>query len=149
MAFYKSLNVYDQNGLDATVSFSFLFFFLLNGQTLLAMTHATKPMGDNGPDFSKMKVMEYCQFLVISIGTGSARKEKKFSAEMVNKWNPLGWVLNGSMPPIVEMFAEASQDMVDYHISVTFQALHSEANYLRIQVIKHRFSQIQFILVSI
>ncbi|XP_027182945.1 patatin-like protein 2 isoform X1 [Coffea eugenioides] len=102
-------------------------------ETLLAMTHATKPMGDNGPDFSKMKVMEYGQFLVISIGTGSARKEKKFSAEMVNKWNPLGWVLNGSMPPIVEMFAEASQDMVDYHISVTFQALHSEANYLRIQ----------------
>ncbi|XP_071917878.1 patatin-like protein 2 [Coffea arabica] len=104
-----------------------------NNPTLLAMTHATKPMGDNGPDFSKMKVMEYGQFLVISIGTGSARKEKKFSAEMVNKWNPLGWVLNGSMPPIVEMFAEASQDMVDYHISVTFQALHSEANYLRIQ----------------
>ncbi|XP_027181360.1 patatin-like protein 1 [Coffea eugenioides] len=104
-----------------------------NNPTILAMSQVTKQMVKNDPDFSQMKPMDYASFLVISIGTGSAKKEKKFSAEMVNKWNPLGWVLNGTVPPLVEMFAQASGDMVDYQISVIFQALHSEANYLRIQ----------------
>ena len=104
------------------------------------MSQVTKHMIKNDPDFSQMKPTDYARFLVISIGTGSAKIEKKFSAEMVNKWNPLGWVLDGTVPPLVEMFAQASGDMVDYQISVIFQALHSEANYLRIQVFKLFFS---------
>ncbi|CDP07844.1 unnamed protein product [Coffea canephora] len=118
-------NVWDFNLTDGGVA--------ANNPTILAMSQVTKQMIKNDPDFSQMKPTDYARFLVISIGTGSAKIEKKFSAEMVNKWNPLGWVLNGTVPPLVEMFAQASGDMVDYQISVIFQALHSEANYLRIQ----------------
>lgn len=78
--------------------------------------------------------MDYSRILVVSIGTGSAKNEKKYSADVVNKWGPLGWLLNGSVPPLAELFAEASADMVDYHVSVAFQALHCHGNYLRVQV---------------
>jgi len=35
---------------------------------------------------------------------------------------------------LVDVFMQASADMVDFHLSSVFQALHLEANYLRIQV---------------
>jgi hypothetical protein len=35
----------------------------------------------------------------------------------------------------VDVFTQASADMVDFHISTVFQALNSEENYLRIQVL--------------
>ncbi|RVX15069.1 Patatin-like protein 2 [Vitis vinifera] len=54
------------------------------------------------------------------------------------KWQPNGvfwpgWLLHGGSTPLVDVFTQASADMVDFHISVVFQALHSEDNYLRIQ----------------
>lgn len=78
--------------------------------------------------------MDYGRFLVISIGAGSAKREEKYNAEMASKWGVFGWLLQGSSTPLVDIFTQASADMVDYHLSVVFQALHSEDNYLRIQV---------------
>ena len=79
--------------------------------------------------------MDYGRFLVISIGTGSSKIEHKYNADMAAKWGVLGWLLHGGSTPLVDVFSQASADMVDFHISVVFQALHSEENYLRIQVI--------------
>ncbi|KAL3500311.1 hypothetical protein ACH5RR_039404 [Cinchona calisaya] len=104
-----------------------------NNPALVAMSQVTKQVFKKDPDFSRMRPMDYGRFLVISLGSGTSKNEKKYSAEVVNKWGPLGWMLNGSTPPLLEIFAKASEDMVDYHVSVAFQALHSEANYLRIQ----------------
>ena len=78
--------------------------------------------------------MDYGRFLVISIGTGSPKSEQKYNAKMAAKWGVLGWLLHGGSTPLVDVFMQASADMVDFHISVVFQALHSEDNYLRIQV---------------
>ena len=78
--------------------------------------------------------MDYGRFLVISIGTGSPKSEQKYNAKMAAKWGVLGWLLHGGSTPLVDVFTQASADMVDFHISVVFQALHSEDNYLRIQV---------------
>ncbi|KAI8014962.1 Patatin-like protein 2 [Camellia lanceoleosa] len=87
----------------------------------------------NNPIFFPIKPMDYGRFLVISIGTGSAKVEKKYNAKMAAKWSVLGWLLHGSSTPLVDVFTQASADMIDFHISIVFQALHSEDNYLRIQ----------------
>ncbi|KAK6130934.1 hypothetical protein DH2020_035326 [Rehmannia glutinosa] len=92
-----------------------------------------KQIFDKNPEFFPIKPTDYGRFLVISLGTGSAKAEKKYSAKKAAKWGVLGWLLNGGSTPIVDVFTLASADMVDFHFSVVFQALHSQQNYLRIQ----------------
>ncbi|CAL2234194.1 unnamed protein product [Prunus armeniaca] len=77
--------------------------------------------------------MDYTRFLVISLGTGSAKAEFKYHALSAAKWGLLDWLTSGGGTPIIDVFSQSSADMVDYHLSVVFQALRSENNYLRIQ----------------
>ena len=72
----------------------------------------------------------YDRFLVISIGTGSNKSERKYNAKMVAKWGALTWLFNTGATPVLDCFNEASTDMVDYHNSVLFTALQSQDNYL-------------------
>ncbi|KAI3686757.1 hypothetical protein L1987_80446 [Smallanthus sonchifolius] len=51
---------------------------------------------------------------------------------MASKWGLFGWLLHNGSNPIIDVFTQASGDMVDGHISVFFQ-VHSQQNYLRIQ----------------
>ena len=81
-----------------------------------------------------MNPMEYGRFLVLSLGTGTAKSEEKYDAEEAAKWGLLGWLTSDNSTPLVDVFTQASADMVDFHISTVFQALHCEENYLRIQV---------------
>ncbi|CAL5385174.1 unnamed protein product [Camellia sinensis] len=104
-----------------------------NNPALVAISQVTKQIFHENPDFFPIKPMDYGRFLVISIGTGSAKVEKKYNAKMAAKWSVLGWLLHGSSTPLVDVFTQASADMIDFHISIVFQALHSEDNYLRIQ----------------
>ncbi|KAM2544369.1 hypothetical protein TB1_016067 [Malus domestica] len=75
--------------------------------TLLAIGEVTKTIISGSEDFFPIKAMDYGRFLVISLGTGSPKAEFQIP--------------------------QSSSDMVDYHLSVVFQALRSENNYLRIQ----------------
>lgn len=84
--------------------------------------------------------MDYGRFLVISLGTGTHKDEEKYQAHDAAKWGLLDWVTKGGSTPIIDVFSQASADMVDVHLSVVFQALHSEKSYLRIQV--HLFDPI-------
>ncbi|XP_049392749.1 patatin-like protein 2 [Solanum stenotomum] len=104
-----------------------------NNPALVATSQVTKQIMAGNPDFFPIKPIDYGRFLVISVGTGSAKVEQKYNAKIASKWGVLGWLLNGGSTPIVDVFTQASGDMVDFHISVVFQALHSEENYLRIQ----------------
>ncbi|KAJ9674471.1 hypothetical protein PVL29_023804 [Vitis rotundifolia] len=104
-----------------------------NNPALVAISQVTKQVFDKNPDFLPIKPMDYGRFLVISIGTGSPKSAQKYNAKMAAKWGVLGWLLHGDSTPLVDVFTQASADMVDFHISVVFQALHSEDNYLRIQ----------------
>ncbi|KAJ4967131.1 hypothetical protein NE237_018980 [Protea cynaroides] len=104
-----------------------------NNPTLVAIGEITKQVFKINPDFSPFKPMEYGRFLVISIGTGVAKIEQKYNAMEAAKWGALEWLYNGGSTPLVNVFSQASGDMVDFHLSVVFQALHSEENYLRIQ----------------
>ena len=98
------------------------------------MGEVTKEIIQGSQDFFPIKPMDYGRFLVISLGTGAPKAEEKYSANEAAKWGVLGWLTANGSTPLVDVFTHASADMVDLHISVVFQALHSERNYLRIQV---------------
>ena len=78
--------------------------------------------------------MESKRMLILSLGTGVAKNDEKYSAAMSSKWGMLGWIYHRGATPIVDIFSDASADMVDYHISSVFQSEHNDRNYLRIQV---------------
>src|ERR1035438_8269062 len=98
------------------------------------MGEVTKQVIKENPDFFPMKPMDYRRFLVISLGTGSSKGEDRYNAKLARGWGVFGWLLSQGSTPLVDVFTQASADMVDIHISVAFQALHSKQNYLRIQV---------------
>lgn len=84
-------------------------------------------MGDISP-------LDYTRVVVISLGTGSIRNEEKYDAIMASKWGLVSWICADGSSPIIDCYNEAIQDIVDYQSCVVFQALHSETNYLRIDV---------------
>ncbi|KAK2660371.1 hypothetical protein Ddye_006904 [Dipteronia dyeriana] len=104
-----------------------------NNPTLVALSEVTKEITGGSPDFFPIKPTDYGRFLVISLGTGSPKKEEKYDALKSGKWGLLGWLTAESSTPLIDVFMESSSDMIDFHISTVFQALHSEENYLRIQ----------------
>ncbi|KAJ0984740.1 hypothetical protein J5N97_003096 [Dioscorea zingiberensis] len=104
-----------------------------NNPALVAMTEVTKQIFKGNPDFFPIKPMDFGRFLVISLGTGTAKNQEKFDAKKASKWGILSWLIAGGSNPLIDAFTHASGDMVDIHISVLFQALRSEAKYLRIQ----------------
>ncbi|XP_060194151.1 patatin-like protein 2 [Lycium barbarum] len=104
-----------------------------NNPGLVALSEVSKEILKDNPDFFPIKPMDYGRFLVISIGTGSAKCEQKYNSSMAGKWGIVDWLFHKGSTPLVEVFTQSSADMVDYHNSVVFQALHCENSYLRIQ----------------
>ncbi|URE20743.1 Patatin group A-3 [Musa troglodytarum] len=104
-----------------------------DGQTLTAMSQVTKEILMENADFFPIKPADHGRFLVISLGTGSNKQEGKFSAQGSAKWGLLEWLYNKGSTPIIDIFFQASADMVDIHAPVLFRALHSEEHYLRVQ----------------
>ncbi|KAG1342257.1 putative Patatin-like protein 1 [Cocos nucifera] len=105
-----------------------------NNPALIAIGEVTKEVHKGNPDYFPYKPMDYRKFLLISLGTGSAKVEERYTAKRASKWGVLGWLLNGGSTPLVDVFMQSSADIVDIHISVVFQALRSESHYLRIEV---------------
>ena len=81
-----------------------------------------------------IKPMETKRMLILSLGTGTPKNDEKYSAATSSKWGMLDWIYHGGAAPIVDIFSDASDDMVDYHISSIFQSSNHQKNYLRIQV---------------
>ncbi|KAG1342275.1 Patatin-like protein 2 [Cocos nucifera] len=104
-----------------------------NNPALLGLNEVTKEIFLQNSDFFPIKPVDHGKFLVLSLGTGSAKQEGKLNASKASKWGVLGWLYNNGMTPLIDSFSQASSDMVDIHASVIFQALHCESNYLRIQ----------------
>ena len=107
-----------------------------NNPTMIAMSMLTKEVLRRNPDFNPGKPTEYRNYLVISVGTGSAKLAEKYTAPQCAKWGLIQWLYEGGFTPIIDIFSHASADMVDIHAAVLFEALHCEKNYLRIQVNK-------------
>ncbi|KAA3484716.1 patatin-like protein 2 isoform X2 [Gossypium australe] len=56
-----------------------------------------------------------------------------YPAHKAAKWGVLGWLTSEHSSPLIDVFMQASSDMVDFHLATVFRALHSEHSYLRIQ----------------
>ncbi|KAM3758286.1 hypothetical protein ACB098_01G032100 [Castanea mollissima] len=91
---------------------------------------ANNPVFKENPDFFPIKPTDYGCFLVISVGTGSPKTAEKYNAKKAARWGTLGWLHHGGFVPLVDVFTQASADMVDVHIAMLFQDLCSEHNYL-------------------
>ncbi|XP_023007102.1 patatin-like protein 2 isoform X2 [Cucurbita maxima] len=107
-----------------------------NNPTLAAITHVTKEMSLlwHRNELLNIKPMETKRMLILSLGTGAPKNDEKYSAATSSKWGMLDWIYHGGAAPIVDIFSDASNDMVDYHISSIFQSSNHKKNYLRIQV---------------
>ncbi|KAF8020264.1 hypothetical protein BT93_G0845 [Corymbia citriodora subsp. variegata] len=73
------------------------------------------------------------QILVLSLGTGTTKNEEKYSATQAAKWGLVPWIINNGSTPIIDIFSEASSDIVDIHLSTLYQSSSCKKNYLRIQ----------------
>ncbi|PUZ45505.1 hypothetical protein GQ55_8G229300 [Panicum hallii var. hallii] len=104
-----------------------------NNPTMIAMSMLTKEVLRRNPDFNPGKPTEYRNYLIISVGTGSAKLAEKYTAPQCAKWGLIQWLYEGGFTPIIDIFSHASADMVDIHAAVLFEALHCQKNYLRIQ----------------
>ncbi|KAG8057023.1 hypothetical protein GUJ93_ZPchr0002g26118 [Zizania palustris] len=104
-----------------------------NNPALIAIGEVSKQIFKQNPDFFPIKPMDYGRFLVISLGTGSSKFEVNYNSQKAKSWGVLDWLLVGGSTPLVDIFTQASADMVDIHIAAVFKVLHSEQNYLRIQ----------------
>nr|GLL16655.1 patatin-like protein 1 isoform X1 [Ipomoea trifida] len=100
-----------------------------------APTTVTQRMArKDNPDFAGTNPMDCQRFLVLSLGTGSSKYSQKYTAKMAANWGIIGWLTHGDGNPLIDVFSDASSDMVDYHISTIFHSLDAGDNYLRIQV---------------
>ncbi|KAJ7942899.1 Patatin [Quillaja saponaria] len=104
-----------------------------NNPALLAINQVTKQILNQNPDFFPIKPVNYDRFLIISIGTGAPKNEAMYDAKMAAKWGTLDWLTYGDSAPLIDVFSQASADMVDFHIEVVCEVFHSEDKYLRIQ----------------
>ncbi|KAJ6709800.1 XYLOSE ISOMERASE [Salix koriyanagi] len=110
-----------------------------NNPTLVAMSEVSKVINRDSPGFFPIKPTDCKRFLVLSLGTGTAKIEKKYDANEAARWGVMGWssilglLTSNNSSPLVDVFAQASSDLVDFHLGTVFQALCSEENYLRIQ----------------
>lgn len=71
--------------------------------------------------------------LVMSLGAGVAQKEGKYNAKDASSWGSLSWLFNNGATPLIDIFSDASADMVDFHVSTVFKSFSNSQNYLRIQ----------------
>ncbi|KAE8718143.1 Patatin-like protein 2 [Hibiscus syriacus] len=104
-----------------------------NNPTLVAINEVTKEILRGNTDCFPIKPTDYTRFLVVSLVTGSPKYEDKYDARVAAKWGVLGWLTGEHSTPLVDIFTDASSDMIDFHIATVFQALQSEKSYLRIQ----------------
>lgn len=108
----------------------------------MAITHISKNIMMGNFEYEEMETMDSKKMLVLSLGTGIGKHQGKYNAETASKWGLLGWVYNNGDAPILDVYSDASADMVDIHVSAMFQTHHNENNYLRIQVIRLHFTNI-------
>ncbi|KAE8683341.1 Patatin-like protein 2 [Hibiscus syriacus] len=104
-----------------------------NNPTLVAMSEVAKAIARKSSDYDRIEPNDYARFLVLSLGTGSQKLEEKYEAHKAAKWGLLAWLNYENSAPLIDVFMQASSDMVAFHLATVFGALHCEDSYLRIQ----------------
>ncbi|KAL3722197.1 hypothetical protein ACJRO7_034549 [Eucalyptus globulus] len=104
-----------------------------NNPTLVALSHIRRESLLHDGEFKDINLRETDPILVLSLGTGVAKHEEKYSATEASRWGLINWILHNGFTPLLDIFNDASSDMVDIHLSTLFQFLSCKHNYLRIQ----------------
>ncbi|TVU24239.1 hypothetical protein EJB05_26660, partial [Eragrostis curvula] len=102
-------------------------------ETMTAMLELSEEALRENEGQKHVESLEYKNFIIISIGTGSAKQAKKYSAKDFAKWGLFHWATNRDGASIIDVFGQANADMVDIHAAVRFEDIGCENNYLRIQ----------------
>lgn len=103
-------------------------------QTQVAITHIMKEVMIGKHKFSDLESVDGRRMLVLSLGTGMPKRSEKYNSRRASRWGLVNWVFDNGSSPIIDIFMDASSDMVDIHVSTLFRSLNAEKNYLRIQV---------------
>ncbi|KAF8020261.1 hypothetical protein BT93_G0843 [Corymbia citriodora subsp. variegata] len=104
-----------------------------NNPTLVALSHIKRESLLHNGEFKDINLRETDPILVLSLGTGAAKHEEKYSAANASRWGRINWIFHNGFNPLVDIFNDASSDMVDIHLSTLFRFLSCKRNYLRIQ----------------
>jgi hypothetical protein len=111
---------------------SYLIHLKLNPQTMMAISQIRKELLMQKAEFGDS--IDNKKMLVVSLGTGGAKYAEKYTAPTASKWGLLNWVYENGATPLLDVYGDASADVVDFHVSTLFQALGCKDSYLRIQV---------------
>ncbi|XP_062075389.1 patatin-like protein 2 [Humulus lupulus] len=107
-----------------------------NNPTMLAISHVFREMAkenSDDDDDDEAPIMEGKRMLVLSLGTGSAKRQEKYSAAKASQWGLINWIFDNGSTPLIDIFSDASSDVVDFLVSTLFQSHTLKKNYLRIQ----------------
>ena len=118
-----------------TLASSLIQYCKPSPQTMMAISQIWKEIFMHTSQLNDVKPKDYCKrMLVLSLGTGEAKREEKYTADIVSKWGWVKWGYDNGASPLLDAFMYSSSDAVDFHVSTIFQALSCKKNYLRIQV---------------
>jgi hypothetical protein len=84
---------------------------------MVAMSMLTKEVICKNLDFNTDNPAEFRKYLIVSIGTGSAKQSEKYTTPQCAKWGLLRWLYDGDFNPLIDILSHASADMVDIHAS--------------------------------
>ncbi|XP_062093430.1 patatin-like protein 3 [Humulus lupulus] len=123
-----------------------------NNPTMAAITEVVKSRArkaelEKGKGKGKRKreeessdLINSSRLLVLSLGTGAAKKVGKYDVETVNNWWVIDWINNPSWNlfwnpdrPILEILSDGNSDMIDHYTTMFFDSFHNHENFLRIQ----------------
>lgn len=104
-------------------------------QTLLAIIESAKEKSDNKSGAERLHI-DSRKLLVLSLGTGSAKKGAMLEVGNCDEWGILKWLVNpkSSSVPLIDVLTTPSVNMVEVYLSAFFNVSGSDDNYLRIQV---------------
>ncbi|KAK3200720.1 hypothetical protein Dsin_024135 [Dipteronia sinensis] len=113
-----------------------------NNPVLLAVCEVTKETCGRGENLRHWSAMDYSNLLVLSLGTGSSKKDIQFKVGDGKQWGFVSWLCNsdGRMP-FIDIIFNAMDDMVEIYMSIFFKSSAFRDNYLRIQIDSLKYSE--------
>ncbi|KAM1223097.1 hypothetical protein ACFX15_010216 [Malus domestica] len=105
-----------------------------NNPTLLAIIESAKEMSPNKNVAHCLKNIDSSKLLVLSLGTGSSKRDEKLEVDENEPWGIFQWFVGPKdTTPLLDVLTTATEDMVDIYMSAFFNVSGYNDNYLRIQ----------------
>ncbi|XP_062102086.1 patatin-like protein 3 isoform X2 [Humulus lupulus] len=103
-----------------------------NNPTMLAISHISRDIAKKS-ELEEIGMIDGKQMLVLSLGTGAPKQEAKYDAAIASKWGAFHWMYNSGKTPLIDIYNDATSDIVDFNVTTIFGSFHTKKNYLRVQ----------------